>query len=62
MRKLSKYGLADGRISQYSGFQKSIVGKFAEKVSKKSGYKIIDEKKESRVVLLMKEDKDRFIN
>ncbi len=34
---------------------------FAEEISKKSGYKIVDEKKESRVVLLMKEDKDRII-
>ena len=34
---------------------------FAKKVSEKSGYKIIDEKKESRVVLLMKKDKDRII-
>ncbi len=32
------------------------VTSFAEKIAKNSGYKIIDEKEESRVVLLMKED------
>ncbi len=37
------------------------VKEFAEKIAESSGYKIIDEKKESRVVLLMKEDKNRFI-
>ena len=37
------------------------VKEFAEKIAKGSGYKIIDEKKESRVVLLIKEDKDRII-
>ncbi len=35
---------------------------FSQKISEKSGYKIIDEKKESRVVLLMKEDKSRISN
>lgn len=37
------------------------VKEFAEKIVKNSEYKIIDEKKESRVVLLMKEDKNRII-
>ena len=32
------------------------VRSFAEEIAKKSGYRVIDEKKESRVVLLMKED------
>jgi tRNA wybutosine-synthesizing protein 1 len=40
----------------------SEIKEFAKKVAKESGYKIIDEKKESRVVLLMKEDKDRLIH
>ncbi len=40
----------------------SEVKEFAEKIIKNSGYNIIDEKKESRVVLLMKEDKNRFIH
>lgn len=37
------------------------IKEFAKKISEKSGYKIVDEKKESRVVLLMKEDKNRAI-
>ncbi len=38
------------------------VKEFAKKVAELSGYKIIDEKKESRVVLLAKEDyKDRIM-
>ena len=37
------------------------VKEFSKIVAEKSGYKIVDEKKESRVVLLMKEDKDRII-
>ncbi|UZE93544.1 MAG: 4-demethylwyosine synthase TYW1 [Candidatus Pacearchaeota archaeon] len=41
--------------------QHSEVRGFAEKISKHSGYKIIDEKENSRVVLLMKEDRNRFI-
>ena len=32
------------------------IKEFAKKLSKFSGYKIIDEKKESRVVLLMRKD------
>ncbi len=39
----------------------SEIKEFAKKISEKCSYKIIDKKKESRVVLLMKEDKDRFI-
>jgi tRNA wybutosine-synthesizing protein 1 len=35
------------------------VKEFAEEVARHSGYKIVDEKTESRVVLLMREDKDR---
>jgi len=39
------------------------IKEFAKKITKFSNYKIIDEKKESRVVLLMKKDsKSRFIN
>lgn len=38
------------------------VKEFAKKIGKECGYKIVDEKKESRVVLLMKEDKNRFLN
>ena len=38
------------------------VREFAEKIAKLSGYKVIDEKKESRVVLLAKEDyKNRML-
>lgn len=37
------------------------IKEFAEKVSKAAGWKIIDEKPESRVVLLMKEDKQERI-
>ena len=37
------------------------VKEFAEKICQQSGYKIIDEKEESRVVLLMKEDDPRRV-
>lgn len=41
----------------------SEIKEFSKKISKASGYKIVDEKKESRVVLLMKRDiKDRKIS
>jgi tRNA wybutosine-synthesizing protein 1 len=35
---------------------------FGKKISSLTGYGIVDEKKDSRVVLLMREDKGRFIN
>ena len=40
----------------------SEIKEFAKEICKYSSYRIIDEQKESRVILLMKENKDRYLN